>query len=464
MSSQADLVSTPDEAIAAIWALIAGAQNTQLIYVAAKLGLADVFHEGPRNADDIAAELGVNALTLRRLLRGLVNRGLVAEGQAGIFSLTALGQYLRADAPGNLRGHAIRFGEIQYPAWGSLLYAVETGQSAFEHAHGTDFFGYLAANPAVNNAFNEGMTARAESIVDGIVDAYDFSPFARIVDVGGGAGVLLSRILEVNPASTGILYDIAAVTQKASAYLVRRGLSGRVEVIDGDFFATVPRGDLLVLEAILHDWDDERAALILRQCRKALEPTGRILIIEDVLPDKADGGMPLIEIDLMMLVIHNGRERTLADYEELLVREGFRLESVGETASSYKLIAASPAPEKLPADAEAKDVDGSMPRAVERFQVYRPQTRGGVEPDAVAEQNRQDVHQDLVHEPPLQALTGHVGTEDFEVLPACGVQCLGDRFPDVTAEVRDLRVRRVRRPMGEDEEGPVKGVAFIARR
>jgi hypothetical protein len=352
MSGQADPGGTPDDAIVAIQALIAGARNTQLIYVAAKLGLADVLYEGPRNADDIAAGLGVNAPVLRRLLRGLVNRGLVAEERAGTFSLTALGQYLRTGAPGALRGQAIRSGEVQYPAWGSLLYAVETGQSAFEHAHGTDFFGYLAANPAVNNAFNEGMTARAESIVDGIVAAYDFSPFARIVDVGGGAGVLLSGILEVYPAATGILYDTAAVTQEASAYLARRGLSGRAEVIAGDFFAAVPRGDLLVLEAILHNWDNGRAALILRQCRKALEPAGRILIIEDILPGKLDGVMPLIEIDLTMLVCHNGQERTLAEYEELLVREGFRLESVGETGS-YNLIAASAAPEKLCQDARS---------------------------------------------------------------------------------------------------------------
>jgi SAM-dependent methyltransferase len=249
-----------------------------------------------------------------------------------------------------LRDSAILSGEIQYPAWGSLLFTVETGQSAFEHAHGTDFFGYLADNPAANNVFHEGMTARAESIVDGIIAAYDFSPFARIVDVGGGAGVLLSRILEVHSASTGILYDIPAVTQKASAYLAKRGLLGRVEVIAGDFFAAVPSGDLLVLEAILHDWDNERAALILRQCRKALAPGGRILIIEDILPDKVDGA--LIEIDLLMLVCHNGQERSLAEYEELLVQEGFRLESVGETDNDYKLITASAAPEKLRLNAQ----------------------------------------------------------------------------------------------------------------
>jgi SAM-dependent methyltransferase len=343
MSSLADPAGTSDDAIAAIQELIAGARNTQLIYVAAKLGLADALHEGPRNADDIAAELGVNARTLTRVLRGLANRGMVTEERAGAFSLTAAGRYLRADAPGGLRNHAIRSGEIQYPAWGSLLHAVETGQSAFEHAHGTDLFSYLAANPEANNSFNEGMTARAEFIVDEIVAAYDFSPFARVVDVGGGAGVLLSRILELHSAATGILYDTAAVTQKASAYLASRGLSGRAEVIAGDFFAAVPRGDLLVLQNILHDWDNERAALILRQCRAALQPAGRILIIEDTLPAKVDGDMLLIEIDLTMLVCHNGQERTLAEYEELLVREGFRLESVGETGNSYKLVTASAA-------------------------------------------------------------------------------------------------------------------------
>jgi SAM-dependent methyltransferase len=346
MSGLADPVP-PDDAITVIQALIAGARNTQLIYVAAKLGLADALHDGPRNADDVAAELGVNAPALRSLLRGLVNRGLVAQESTGAFSLTALGQYLRSGAPGALRDHAIRSGEVQYPAWGSLLYAVETGQSAFERAHGTDFFGYLAGHPAVNDAFNAGMAAATESIVDEIVAAYDFSPFARIVDVGGGAGVLLSRILEMHPASTGILYDSAAVTEKASAYLARRGLSGRAEVIAGDFFASVPRGDLLVLQAILHDWDDERAGVLLRQCRKALGPAGRLLIIEDILPGQVHAGLPLIESDLLMLVCHNGRERTLAEYEELLAREGFRLESVSETGSSDKIIAVSAAPAKL---------------------------------------------------------------------------------------------------------------------
>jgi SAM-dependent methyltransferase len=348
MSGQADPVGTPNEAIAAIQALIAGTRNTQLIYVAAKLGLADALHEGPRDADDIADELGVDSSALRRVLRGLVNRGLVTEERAGTFSLTALGRYLRTDGPGGLRGQAIRSGEIQYPAWGNLLYAVETGQSAFERAHGTDFFGYLAAHPAVNNAFNEGMAAGTESIAGGIVAAYDFSPFARIVDVGGGTGALLSRILEAHPASTGILYDSAAVTQKASEYLARRGLLERAEVIAGDFFAAVPRGDLLVLQAILHDWDNERAALILRQCRKALAPNGRILIIEEILPGKVDAGLPLIETDLFMLVCHDGQERTLAEYEELLAQEGFRLESVGDTGGSDKLIAASAAPANLP--------------------------------------------------------------------------------------------------------------------
>jgi DNA-binding MarR family transcriptional regulator len=343
MSSQADPAGTSDDATATIQALIAGARNTQLIYVAAKLGLADVLRDGSRNADDIAAELGVNAPTLTRVLRGLANRGLVTEERSGAFSLTPLGQHLRADAPGELRDHAIRSGEIQYPAWGSLLYAVETGKSAFEHAHGTDLFSYLAADPDANDSFNDGMTARAESIVGEIVAAYDFSSFPTIVDVGGGAGVLLSRILELNPASTGILYDTAAVTQKASAYLASRGLSGRANVITGDFFAAVPSGDLLVLQNILHDWDNERAALILRQCRKAVGPTGRVLIIEDTLPVQADGDMLLIEIDLTMLVCHNGQERTLDEYAELLVRAGFRMESVGETGNAYKLITASAA-------------------------------------------------------------------------------------------------------------------------
>lgn len=346
MSGQADLVGTPEHAVAAIQALTAGAQNTQLVYVAAKLGLADVLYDGPRNADDIATELGVNAPVLRRLLRGLVNRGLVTEEKAGTFSLTPLGQYLRAGAPGALRDHAIQTGEIMYPALGSLLYSVETGQSAFDHAHGTGFWEYMAANPAADNSFNEGMTARAEAIVDEIVAAYDFSPFARVVDVGGGEGVLLSRILEAHAAPTGILYDIPALAQKASAYLARRGLSGRAEAVAGDFFAAVPRGDLLVLMAILHDWDNERAALILRQCRKALEPNGRILIIEDLLPGKVDAGMPLIEADLTLLVVCNGQMRTLAEHEELLVREGFRLESVNQTASLDTLITASAAPEE----------------------------------------------------------------------------------------------------------------------
>jgi orsellinic acid C2-O-methyltransferase len=330
-----------DEAIATIQTLIGGARDTQLVYVAAKLGIADALSAGPRNSDDLAAELGVNAPVLRRLLRGLANRGLVAEESAGIFALTETGQYLRARAPGGLRDSAIRTGEIQYPAWGSLLYAVETGQPAFEHAHGIDLFSYLAARPIENDSFNEGMRARAEALVDEIVAGYDFSRFTRVVDVGGGVGVLLSRVLAANPDATGILYDSPAVTAKASAYLTGRGLAGRAEVMAGDFFAAVPGGDLLMLSAILHDWDDERAAAILRQCRQALESGGRILIIEDLLPDSVGQGRPEIESDLTMLVCHGGQERTLAEFEDLLAREGLRLESVSEAGPFGHLITAS---------------------------------------------------------------------------------------------------------------------------
>jgi SAM-dependent methyltransferase len=330
-----------DEAIATIQALIGGARNTQLVYVAAKLGIADALSAGPRNSDDLAAELSVNAAVLKRILRGLVNRGLAVEESAGVFGLTEAGQYLRSQAPGGLRDNAIRTGEIQYPAWGSLLHAVETGQSAFEHAHGIDLFSYLAARPTENDSFNEGMRARAEALVDEIVAGYDFSPFTRVVDVGGGVGVLLSRVLEANPDSTGILYDSPSVTDQASAYLTGRGLAGRAEVMAGDFFAAVPGGDLLVLSAILHDWDDDRAAMILRQCRQALEPGGRLLIVEDLLPDRVDQGMAEIEGDLTMLVCHGGQERTLAEIEELLAREGLRLESVSQAGVFGHLITAS---------------------------------------------------------------------------------------------------------------------------
>ena len=322
--------------------MMTGYWVSQALYVAAKLGVADLLTEGPRPVEDLAAVTQTDAPSLRRVLRALASVGVFTEATPGMFALTPLAALLRTGASDSMRALAIMYAEEQYRTWGDILYSVQTGKTAFEQQFGTSYFQYLAQHPEADRVFNEAMTGWTTQLVGAVMDAYDFSPFQTIVDVGGSYGTLLAAILRSNPAAQGILFDQPHVVTAAEEQLIAAGVAERCTTVGGDFFIEVPAGgDAYVLAQILHDWDDERSVAILRQCRRAISTHGKLLVIELVLPP---GEEPFFGkwLDLHMLVLLGARERTAAEYEVLLRATGFALARVVPTAAGPSIVEAVP--------------------------------------------------------------------------------------------------------------------------
>jgi SAM-dependent methyltransferase len=319
--------------------LITGYRLSQMVHVAATLGIADLLASGPKGCAELAQLSGTHAPSLYRALRALAGAGIFREQADGRFALNALAEPLRSDVPGSVRGYAIMQGEGWiWDAWGRALHSVRTGEPAFNHLHGTDFFPYLEQHPEAAAIFNAGMTGRAASADVAVAHTYDFSDVRTIIDVGGGHGLLLSAILEAYPAARGILLDLPSVAAGARERIAAAGLAEHCEVVGGDFFAAVPTGgDCYVLANVIHDWDDDRAVAILRNCQRAMAPGGRVLIIEAVLPTGNEPHPGKIG-DLQMLVISGGRERTEAEYRALLAASDFRPARVIPTASPVSVV------------------------------------------------------------------------------------------------------------------------------
>ena len=307
-----------------------GYLTTQLLYVAAKLGVADVLADGPRTGREIADAVGADPDALVRILRGLALDDVLAEEGGGRFALTAVGQGLRDGVPGSLRGALLARGELYWPAAAGLLRAVTEGGTAFEQVHGERFFEYLAGDRDREAAFQASMADRARRETADVVAAYDFADLGEIVDVGGGAGVLLEAILRATPGLRGM--------QRARARLADAGLEDRSECVVGDFFDAIPVGaDAYLLSRVIHDWDDEDARRILTTCRGAMTVDARLLVIEAIMPERARDGPEAVRMDLHMLMLFSARERTQAQYERLLADAGFALVRVVPTASSAGL-------------------------------------------------------------------------------------------------------------------------------
>ena len=241
------------------------------------------------------------------------------------FGLTALGACLRGGVPGSLRGAIVARGDLYFRAAAGLLDAVREGGVAFEGAHGLGFFAYLAEHPDLGAAFQGSMADRSRQEAADVVAAYDFGAFGRLVDVGGGTGVLLGQILAAAPRLRGVLFDRPEVVEQARERLAAAGLAGRCEFVAGDFFASVPPGgDAYLLSRVVHDWDDGAARRILATCHRAMGDASRLLLVEAVLPERARDSLAAIRMDLHMLLLLRGRERTEAEFEGLLARAGFR--------------------------------------------------------------------------------------------------------------------------------------------
>jgi hypothetical protein len=337
--------------------LVYGAQAAQIIYVAAKLGVPDILKDGPRTSAEIGAAVGVEASTLRRVLRGASSLGVCAEVEADRFALTEMGQYLRSDRPDSLHWRVLFNGEVLLPLWGDFLQTVRSGESGALRVLKMPLYDYLAAHPAVGGLFDQTMASSARYRLEPAVAAYDFSRFQTIVDVGGGNGALLLAILRRYPEPRGLVYDLPPVAERAREHIQAVGLAARCTAVGGDATVGVPAGaDCHLLSNFLISMSDDAATTVLRHCREAIAAGGVLVLVEWVMPTSGEAIDPFrfwdtASIDLIMLAINGSagwRVRTAQEFETLLAEGGFTLRRVVPTVSSVSVIEAVPRADSPP--------------------------------------------------------------------------------------------------------------------
>jgi hypothetical protein len=315
---------------------------SQSLYVMAKLRVADQLGDGPRTVTELAAAVGADASSLYRVMRALASVGVFTEPAPRRFALTPMGSYLQSGVAGSLHAQFLTINELDWQPWSHLLHSVRTGETAFDRQHGMGLFEYLEQNPDVGKMFDESMTGFVTENGLAVASAYDFSRFSTVIDVGGGRGALMTAILQASPATRGVVFDRPAVVEGARQAIAAAGLADRCECVGGDFFASVPPGgDVYILTSIIHDWDDERSVAILRTCRQAMRPTSRLLLVEMIIPPGDTRSYAKL-LDLEMLVLAGGRERTEAEYRDVLAHAGFRMLRIVPTRSSSSVIEAAP--------------------------------------------------------------------------------------------------------------------------
>jgi ubiquinone/menaquinone biosynthesis C-methylase UbiE len=312
-----------DGAARAMLELMTGAWATQALRTAARLHIADHLRDRSRTTAELATLAGADHDSLERLLSYLAGIGVLhREGDS--FRLSQCGQLLRTDAPDSMHALALLYGGLFYRSFGALDHAVRTGENAFEHVFGQQAFDYLAEHPEAARTFDLAMAA-GSSFFASVAEVVEFSHVNVVVDVGGGTGDLLAHILTAHHRLSGVLLERPHVLAAASRRLATLGCLDRCELVAGDFMNGIPGGgDVYLLSRILHDWSDEPCRTILANCRAGMQPGARLLIIERPIP--ADGAASLARSwDIHMMVNTGGRERTLAEYRDLLTATGFEL-------------------------------------------------------------------------------------------------------------------------------------------
>lgn len=322
---------------------ITGFWTSRAVYVAAKLGLADLLQSGPKTVAELAAATGTHAPSLYRIMRALTSAGVFKTEQDNRFALTPLSETLVTGTPGSTRMFIIsELGQEHYPAWGNLLHSVKTGEIAFDNFFGMDVWKYFAQNPEDAAVFNDSMSGMTAAANEAIMSVYDFSQFGKVIDIGGGHGGLITSILKKNPQTKGVLFDAPMVIEGARAKLESAGVADRCETVGGDFFQAVPAGgDAYVMKWIIHDWEDEKAIRILKNCRQHMQPDNRLIIVDCVVPENDEPDFSKL-FDLNMMVMTGGKERTATEFRELLAAAGFELLRVIPTDVPTCIVEAKP--------------------------------------------------------------------------------------------------------------------------
>jgi len=313
---------------------------SQAIYVAAKFGIADVLKDSPKSGEEIARAVEADEDSLLRLMRVLCMLDVCRVTESHKFELTTLGGPLQSGVSGSLRSMVLTLGEVHYRAWGHLCDSVQTGHPGFQKVFGSEMFDFLENNGDAGDTFNLAMTDFSAFVAYAVLLSYDFSGMKSIVDVGGGYGKLLTSILEVYPDLQGVLVDLPAVVSAAREHIESLACRDRCAAVAGDFLESLPRGaDLYLLSGVVHDWDDPGAERILKNCRNGMRRNGRVLVVECIVPDGDESSFSKL-LDLNMMVMTGGRERTEREFRDLFDAAGLKLSRVIPTASALSILEA----------------------------------------------------------------------------------------------------------------------------
>jgi len=321
--------------------LLYGYKVTQCLYVAAKLNIADHLAAGKKSIDELSKLTNTKPDPLYRVMRCLAVLGIFQEEGNKMFSLNQAADDLRSNSENTMRDFVILCGEELYQSAGELLYSVQTGKPAFDHIYGMSHWEYLEANPEKASIFHDAMEKGTGPMLREIISHYDFSPYERIVDVGGGKGQLICEILRQYPAIYGAVYDLPNAKEPALDYINTTEIADRCTVLTGNFFDHVPDADLHILKVVLHDWNDQHAKLILRNSRKAMPHNGKLLIIEKIVEEGQFKDLACLG-DINMLVTLTGKERSLAEFQDLLNKSGFNFIRKINTSTVFSILEAEP--------------------------------------------------------------------------------------------------------------------------
>jgi hypothetical protein len=319
-----------------------GYMASSALYVVLTLNIPDLLAKGPRTAKELALATGANEDALYRILRLLASLEIFEEVRAGTFALTPASEILRSDVPGSMRGIAVFLPDpMHFRIYANLIESAMTGRPAADKTVGMPMFEYFSKHPEYSEVFNDAMTSMSAPVAGAAIEAYDFGKFSLIVDVAGGHGEVLMSALKACPGSRGILAEVGHVVEGARPRIASAGLADRCQAVECDFFKAVPEGgDVYVMKHIIHDWDDERASLILKNIGKAMgSERGTVVLLESVIPVGPEPDLGKF-IDIEMLALPGGRERTADEFAALFDRCGFKLMKIVPTKSPLSVVEA----------------------------------------------------------------------------------------------------------------------------